>query len=69
MDIEDYQKILVELKEIQDVLGEINDTYMAHKIVKKLNTPKLLSKKYKYIDKKISKHRKSCFHKLYYTTQ
>jgi len=67
--IKDYQKILIELKEIQDLLGEINDTYMAHKIVKELNTPKLLAKKYKYIDKKISKHRKSCLHKLHYHIQ
>jgi CHAD domain-containing protein len=57
--IKKYKDILIKLKAFQDVLGEINDTYAAKKIVKELGISEHLSTQHQSIKKKISQHRKS----------
>ncbi len=57
--IKHYKATLKELKELQDILGEINDTYTAGLIIHDLNISKYLISQHKYIEKKILKNRKS----------
>lgn len=62
--INHYENSLGKLKQLQDILGDINDTYVADKIVKKLDISKHLSQQHRYIKKKIIKRRKSNLQKL-----
>ena len=62
--IKKYKTTLRDLKVLQDILGEINDTYAADSIIHDLNISKYLSSQHKHIEKKILKHRNSSFRKL-----
>jgi CHAD domain-containing protein len=56
--IKHYKAALNDLKELQDILGEINDTYAAGMIIHELNITNYLSSQHKHIEKMILKHRK-----------
>jgi CHAD domain-containing protein len=62
--IKHYKTVLKELKELQDILGEINDTYVANSIIHDLKISTHLISQHNYIKKKILKNRKSNIHTL-----
>ena len=64
--IKHYKCILKNLNNLQDILGEINDTYSAAMIIKDLNISEHLSSHHKDIKNMILNHRKSNIHKLKY---
>jgi CHAD domain-containing protein len=57
--IKDYENALTRLKRIQDILGDINDTYATEKILKDMNLAGAAATQHYKIKKVILKNRKS----------
>lgn len=57
--IKNHKGVLTKLKSLQDILGEINDTYAAESIINGLNILKDAPARHQNINKHILSHRKS----------